>query len=100
MARRGQKKGDWLFSDDYTGFTVYASKIKRDYWGAYTVKPLKRNLQEIATPLNDPQPVKPVSGPNYETVNSATTGVLKQFVGNTNVPTDRDNPAYQAGAVT
>ena len=100
MARRGGRKGDWLATDDDTGFTVYGSRLKRGFYGEYSVKPLKRNLQEIASPLNDPAPVNPYRGPNYEEVNPATTTVIPQFVGTTTVPTSTDNMAYQSGAVT
>ncbi len=100
MARRNGRPGAWLMSDDYTGFVNYASKLKRDFWGAYAVRPLKRNLQEIASPLNDPAPVYPYSGPNYEYIDPAITTVIPQFVGKTTVPTNTNNMAYQSGAVT
>lgn len=96
MARRNQRKGEWLATDDYTGFTVYASKLKRDFWGALAVKPLLRNLQEIASPLNDPEPVPFYRGPNYE-ITQACTGSTSPFtVGLTDVPTNNDNMAAQA----
>lgn len=100
MARRNGRPGSWLIPDDYYGFVRFNSQLRYDYWGALAQKPLKRNLQEIASPLNDPQPVDPVRGPNYEIVNSATTAVVPQFVGVTSVPTNTDNAAYQSGAVT
>ena len=87
-------------ADDYTGFVRYASELKRDFWGAYAHKPLERNLQELASPLSDPEPVNPYRGPNYEVVNPTTTTVYPLFVGNTNVPTDTQNAAIQGGVVT
>lgn len=85
MARRGQRKGDWLASDDYTGFSKFASQLKQDYWGNETVKPLKRNLQEIARGFADPYPVPFNRGPNYEQTDGETA-YLPQFIGNTNIP--------------
>jgi hypothetical protein len=98
--RRNGRKGDYLATDDNTGFTVYGSKLRKGYYGEYAVRPLERNLQEIASPLNDPVPVEIYRGPNYEIVNPATTAVAPQYVGNTTVPTNRDNAAIQSGAVT
>lgn len=99
MARRNGRKGDYLATDDYTGFTTYGSRLHMDYWGALAVKPLLRNLQEIATPLNDPQPVIDYRGPNYE-ASPATPTVAPAFIGNTTVHTSHDNAAFQSGAVT
>lgn len=94
MARRNGRKGDHLATDDYTGFTVLASRLQRDYWGSYAVKPLKRNLQEIASPLNDPQPVSIYRGPNYEITNGCVGEVAPVYVGNTTVPTSQANAAF------
>ena len=100
MARRRGKPGEWLAVDDDTGFVKYASELRRDYLGAYTAKPTIRNLQEIASPLNDPQPVAFYSGPNYEQVaNIATLVSAPTNVGVTNVPTNRMAAAIQAGVV-
>lgn len=96
MARRRGRPGDYLMTDQYYGFTRYASEIQQDYWGAYAVKPLKRNLQEIATPFNDPEPVSRYSGPSYEYTRPCVGEVAPQYVGNTNVPTSNDNMAFQA----
>lgn len=87
MARRNGRKGDYLASDDYTGFIQYASKLQKDYWGNMVVSPLKRNLQEIASPLSDPYPVAFYRGPTYEKTNPCDFDVAPQFVGLTNVPT-------------
>lgn len=100
MARRNGRKGDWLATDDYTGFTTFCSKLSKDFWGAYVQRPLKRNLQEIASPLSDPLPVPIFRGPNYESVNPLTTTVAPTYVGNTTVRTKHDNAAFQSGAVT
>lgn len=95
MARRNGRKGDHLATDDYTGFTVYASKLKRDYWGGLAVKPLLRNLQEIATPLNDPRPVDIYRGPNYELTPVCIAETAPIYVGLTSVKTNPDNMAFQ-----
>lgn len=96
MARRSQRKGDHLATDDYTGFTVFASKLRRDFWGSYAVHPLKRNLQEIASPLNDPVPVDIYRGPNYEFTPACVAETAPFFVGNTNVRTSQNNAAFAA----
>lgn len=97
MARRHGRKGDYLLQDDWTGFTVYGSEVKRDFWGMYSKRPLKRNLQEIASPLNDPQPVPVFRGQIYEQWPDAAFGFIVPIdVGTTNVPTNRNNAAIQA----
>lgn len=95
MARRRAKLGDWLVTDDYTGFTVYASQVKKDYWGAMAVKPLKRNLQEIATPLGDPYGLPFYRASNYEYTAPCAGELAPTFVGNTTVPTNPNNMAFQ-----
>lgn len=90
MARRNGRPGDYLMSDEYYGFTRYASQLKRDFWGAWAQKPLERNLQEIATPLDDPQPVAYFNGPTYEYTTACSAELAPIFVGNTNVPTNRN----------
>lgn len=96
MARRNGRPGAHLATDDYTGFTVYADRLQRDYWGSLTVNPLERNLQEIASPLNDPHPVDIYRGPNYESSFPNVGYNAPEFVGNTNVPTNPNNAAIQA----
>lgn len=86
MARRRGRPGDYLFTDDYTGRTTYRSKVMADYWGNYTEKPLMRNLQEIATPLNDPHPVPIYSGPDYEQTTACDFELQPQYIGRTYVP--------------
>ena len=95
MRRRG-KPGDYLFTDDLTGFVTYASKIKRGFYGEMAVTPLKRNLQEIATPLNDPVPVENYRGPQYEIMpDYCLCYSAPLYVGNTTVPTNPNNMAFQ-----
>lgn len=96
MARRNGRKGDYLATDDYTGFTSYASELKRDYWGQFARKPLLRNLQEISSPLDDPAPVPFYRGPSYETSFACEGETAPAFVGLTNVPTNPNNAAFQA----
>lgn len=96
MARRGGRPGDYLMVDDYYGFTKFASQLREDYWGNYAEKPLLRNLQEISFPLNDPQPVPIFRGANYEFTPVCVGETAPKYVGNTLIPTARDNAAVQA----
>lgn len=95
MARRSGRKGAWLATDDTTGFTRYASDMRSDYWGNRTAIPLQRNLQEIASPLDDPAPVPFYRGPSYEFTTPCIGEVAPAFVGNTSVPTNSGNMAFQ-----
>lgn len=95
MARRNGRKGDYLATDQYYGFTRYASQLTRDYWGAYAQKPLQRNLQEIAIPLTDPEPVPFYSGPSYEITPKCVAEIAPTYVGNTTIPTNPYNMAFQ-----
>lgn len=95
MARRGGRSGDYLATDEYYGKTVLASTLKKDFWGAYAVKPLLRNLQEIAMPLGDPYPVEIYTGSSYEKTPTCVAEVAPTFVGNTTVPTSKQNLAFQ-----
>lgn len=96
MARRNGRRGDYLMTDDYTGMTCYASQLREDYWGSYTRRPLKRNLQEVASPLNDPGQLEVYRGPSYETSNPCDGEIAPVYVGNTTVPTNPNNAAFQA----
>lgn len=96
MARRRGKPGDYLFTDYYSGATIYASQAKKDYWNNYTKNPLERNLQEIAVGLDDPFPVQPYSGPQYEVSVPCDYEIIPLFIGNTNVRTPNSAPAVQA----
>lgn len=95
MARRSGRPGEWLATDDITGFTEYASTLRRDYWGNMTRVVLQRNLQEIASPLDDPEPVPFFRGASYEFTPKCIAEIAPTYVGNTNVPTSQDNMAFQ-----
>lgn len=94
MARRHGRKGAYLATDDFTGFTCYASRLQYDYWGNFTRRPLLRNLQEISSPLDDPEPVTDYRGPNYEFTRPCIAETAPRFVGNTAVRTNQDNAAF------
>lgn len=95
MARRQGRKGDYLATDDYYGTTHYRSELTYDYWGALVKQPLLRNLQEISSPLNDPEPVPDYRGPDYETYRNCIGETAPEFVGLTNVKTNPNNAAFQ-----
>ena len=99
MARRNQRKGDHLFCDELTGFTTYASRIRTGYYGERAVKPLKRNYQEIASPLNDPLPVQLSSGSNYETYNICNLEMAPLYVGTTTIRTNTMAAALQVPGI-
>ncbi len=86
MARRRGKPGAYLMSDDNTGFTIYNNQARKDYWNNYTAIPLKRNLQEIASPLNDPYPVPIFRGSQYEQTNACDFELQPQYIGKTRIP--------------
>lgn len=96
MARRAGRKGNYLATDDYTGFTCYASELRLDYWGSRTKKPLLRNLQEVASPLEDPTPLPWYRGPSYEASRDCLGSVAPFTIGNTTIPTNPNNAAFQA----
>lgn len=97
MARRNGKPGSHLVIDQYTGFTTYRERIKRDFWGAYAKRPLKRNLQDIATPLLDPYPVDVYTGSAYEQIpNTCVFETLPLYIGTTNIRTPTTGDAAQA----
>lgn len=96
MARRQGRLGDYLATDDYSGATVLASRLKRDFWGNYAVRPLERNVQEIAQPLNDPEQLPFYRGPDYEAWPYSSYGfIVPLTVGNTSILTNRNNMAIQ-----
>lgn len=89
MARRNQRRGDYLVTSDYSGCTTYASKVVQDYWGNWgeSREILQRNLQEIAFPLADPYPVYPYLGPDYEAgVTQCTFELQPTYIGKTTIP--------------
>lgn len=90
MRRRG-RPGSYLMTDDWTGCTIYKEQAKKDYWGNLSQIQLKRNLQEISQPLNDPYPVKEYRGPQYEQTDPCQFEVFPQFIGNTLVPFNTNN---------
>lgn len=96
MARRNGRKGDFLATDDTTGFTRFGSELRLDYWGNRTAIPLKRNLQEIASPHDDPAPLPFYRGASYEFTPAGIGFALPATVGNTTIPTDVNNAAIQA----
>lgn len=96
MARRAGRPGNWLATDDTTGFTKYGSELRLDFWGNRTAIPLERNLQEIAMPLDDPGPVPFYRGPNYETNRACFAEIAPTYVGNTTVLTNPNNAGFQA----
>lgn len=83
MARRNQRRGDHLVTDDTLGVTVWASKVQKDYWGNYTTVPLERNLQEVASPLSDPYPVDIYRGPSYEQTTACDFELQPTYIGKT-----------------
>lgn len=97
MARRNGRKGSWLATDDYTGVTTYANRLQKDYWGNMVVSPLKRNLQEIASPLDDPRPVSFYRGPTYEQVNPCDFETQPLFIGLTNIRTPQTGTSETLG---
>lgn len=97
MARRSGRRGDYLYTDDYTDFPVFGSRVRPDFWNDYTAgKRLERNLQEIAKPLNDPYPVPLYSGPSYEQTSDCIGELSPLFIGKTNRPFPNGSPASQA----
>lgn len=86
MARRRGRPGTHLATDDTTGFTTYAEKLQYDYWQNLTRYPLQRNLQEIASPLNDPYPVAFYRGAQYEAVTPCQFEFLPTYIGRTTRP--------------
>lgn len=88
MARRNGRMHNNLATSDYSGCTVYASELVKDYWGDYGLQSeiLNRNLQEIAKPLGDPYPVKTYNGPQYENVSECTFEVQPTYIGRTTRP--------------
>lgn len=96
MARRHGRPGEYLSVDDYTGVTRYRSELQYDYWGNLVKRPLLRNLQEISSPMNDPQPVPDFRGQQYEQSNPSQYVVAPTYVGNTTVRTNLNNAAAQA----
>lgn len=82
--RRGWKRGDWLVRDEESGFTEYASKTRRDYYGVLTRNPDPRHPQDLIKAKNDPFICEPQNPPEYTYELSAYN--LGTYVGVTTVP--------------
>lgn len=65
MRRRGWKKGDWLVKDEESGFTEYASRVERDYYGVLKLKEQGDRLhpQMFIKAKDDPHVVPFISEP-------------------------------------
>lgn len=83
-------------TSDYSGVTCYRSQLKKDYWGDYGEFNLKRNLQEVSSPLNDPYPVKEFRGASYENVNPCDFELAPVFIGKTAIPFPQNSAALQS----
>lgn len=57
----------------------------KDYWGNYGLpnEIVQRNLQEIATPFDDPHPVPNYRGPQYEATNGCDFETQPLYIGKT-----------------
>lgn len=66
--RRGWKRGDHLVKDEESGFTEYASKVGRDYYGVLKRKEQMDAIhpQTFIRAKEDPYPVDPISQPLRE----------------------------------
>lgn len=96
MARRRGRPGEYLMADDYTGVNTYASRLSQDFWGSYARKPLARNVQEIASPLGDPFPVKVYRGPDYEATTTCQFELSPIYIGKTTRPFPQNSAYAQA----
>lgn len=81
--RRGWKRGDWLVRDEESGFTEYASKVRRDYYGKLTRDPDPRHPQDFIKAKADPFINEPQAPPEYSYNTSAYN--LGDYVGGTTV---------------
>ena len=85
MGRRsGWKRGEHLVRDEESGFTEYASKVRRDYYGVLTKHPDPMHPQDFIRARNDPFISDPQNPPTYIYDTSAYN--LGDFVGVTVVP--------------
>ncbi len=83
MARRRGRPNNYLMVDDNSGFTTYADRLQQDYWGNYSKYGLKRNLQEISSPLGDPYPVPVFRGSQYEQTTACQFETQPAYIGKT-----------------
>lgn len=81
--RRGWKRGDWLVRDEESGFTEYASEVRRDYYGVLTKTPDRAHPQDFIRAKNDPFIYDPQNPPTYIFDTSALN--LGDLVGVTSV---------------
>lgn len=81
--RRGWKRGDWLVRDEESGFTEYASKVRRDYYGVLTRNPDKAHPQDFIRAKGDPY-IRDPQAPPYLVYNTSAYD-LGDFVGVTTV---------------
>jgi hypothetical protein len=81
--RRGWKRGDWLVRDEESGFTEYASEVRRDYYGVLTKNPDYAHPQDFIRAKGDPYIYDPQNPPTYFYNTSAYN--LGDFVGVTTV---------------
>jgi hypothetical protein len=84
--RRGWKRGDWLVRDEESGFTEYASNMRRDYYGVLKRKDQNdyAHPQDFIRAKNDPYINEPLNNPLLVYDTSAYN--LGDFVGVTTVP--------------
>lgn len=88
MRRRGWKKGDWLVKDEESGFTEYASRVERDYWGVLKLKEQGDRLhpQMFVKAKEDPHAVPFISPPNRSYDATENT---QFFIGDTSIEQPR-----------
>lgn len=84
MRRRGWKKGDWLVKDEESGFTEYASRVERDYWGVLKLKEQGDRLhpQMFIKAKDDPHVVPFISPPLREYTTDPT---VEFYIDNTTI---------------
>lgn len=90
--RNRWKKGDWLIIDEESGMTRYASKVMRDYTGAYVTRRYAdyEQPQDFVKAFNDPQPV-PFAAPG---ISDFDVCVFEEYyIGETTIVAPRDGPA-------
>lgn len=90
MAKRPVKwkKGDWLYVDEESGLTRYASDIVKDAYGKYVTRKYAdpQQPQEFVKADDDPKPV-PYSNPGIQDFDVCNAQPF--FVGNTTIRTKR-----------
>lgn len=81
---RGWKRKDWLVKDEESGFTEYASKMARDYYGVLKLKSQgdRAHPQDFIRAKEDPYPVDPIHPP-LRSYDSAPD--VQFYIGSTNI---------------